>query len=277
MPLSTVECVRRFVHKRCGRAANVTSTGLELLDYDWYLLAKWQGDTIRVRREPYPSLSSRQHFQTMLWTLKGAGYRPVRLEDQEWVTWTLNPNYYLKHLRQDVHYRGHLITYYYDAQNANWDEIVVVLENGESVAFVPWKRTYSAVVWAWKHKDYAAIIRTAKRSVAASKAAETVKAQVDRLAQKLIPKLLPLRNLSAPIRTPTVIIEPLDSWFHLCIRSPYLSDPLYIRVWEHRLEVCCGTWRVPGLPTVQRKYLWMVENLLRYVPQEELAMAILAS
>lgn len=75
--LKQVECVERFTERRKGRASSLLSTGEELLDHDWYVLARWEGEAILWNPVPYDTTSSKAIHAVGHWGLARAGFHPT--------------------------------------------------------------------------------------------------------------------------------------------------------------------------------------------------------
>lgn len=95
--LSHKKVVERFLERRPGRGARMSTDGWTLRDYGWYDLAWWvidegEKDTIIVESKPYPSKTSREHHLLMVGTFLEAGWVPVRpleppTHKPTWVLW----------------------------------------------------------------------------------------------------------------------------------------------------------------------------------------------
>lgn len=78
--LRQVEVVQLFMSRRRGTASGLRSTGEELLDHGWYLLARWEGEEILWNPLPYPSRSSSARFSLVKHVLSRA-FSPVELRE----------------------------------------------------------------------------------------------------------------------------------------------------------------------------------------------------
>lgn len=75
--LKQSECVKRFAERKKGQASSLLSTGEELLDHDWYVLARWEGETILWNPVPYDTVSSKAIHAVGRWGLVHAGFHPT--------------------------------------------------------------------------------------------------------------------------------------------------------------------------------------------------------
>lgn len=289
MPLSTAQCVRCFLKQKRGRAARVISTGSRLLDYGWYTLAEWVEDTIRVNREPYPSVSSVQHHNIMRWELTRAGYAPVRLDDDPHYTiWTHNPPAYQKEKKEIREHNGYRIFYHLDLETTKGDWIAVITPEGQEAHFYPWQAAYERVLAAWERDDLTTIVRAAKQSLAATRAAETAKAKAEELKRKLTPLVLRLFDSLHAITKPITLVTPDGETVEITVPRFFGPDRRTIRAYgrEIEIEINNGEFSLDRpysntrlyLPSVQLSDLYLLHRILKLPNlREQITMAVLAA